>query len=368
VEGVVTMTLPRPEDWANRRVFVTGHTGFKGSWLCLWLQAMGAELHGLALDPPTDPNLFTIARVESAMASHTIGDVRDAAMLTDLVKRVRPDVVFHLAAQPLVRRSYREPVETYAVNVMGTAHVLDASRQVGGVRAIVNVTTDKCYENRNTQTVCAEDDPLGGFDPYSSSKAASELVTAAYRRSFLSGGGTGVATARAGNVIGGGDWAEDRLIPDALRALDAGTALTIRSPRAVRPWQHVLEPLAGYLLLAERLMSDPTAAAEGWNFGPNPADARSVESILARLQHRCPALAWHCDPAPQPHESPYLMLDSGKAARRLGWQPRWPVEAAVDRIIDWHQAWRRGDDMRRVSLAQIEAYSAALSERERAAV
>lgn len=345
--------------WRGRRVLVTGNTGFKGSWLCLWLISMGAEVHGYALPPPTDPSLFDVAKVGDLLASSEIADIRDSEALCAAVRRERPEVVFHLAAQPLVRYSYREPVETYAVNVMGTVNLLEAVRHNDCVRAVVSVTTDKCYENREWLWSYRENEPLGGHDPYSSSKACSEMVTAAYRSSFLAVSGVAVASARAGNVIGGGDWAVDRLLPDFLRALDAGETLSIRSPGAIRPWQHVLEPLSGYLALAEALVVSGVQAAEAWNFGPVDDDARSVGWILNRLSTRVTELRWQCDASPQPHEANYLKLDSSKARARLGWAPRWRLDKALDMTVDWHRAWRQGGDMRAVSLAQIAEYEAA---------
>jgi len=269
-----------PGFWRGRRVFVTGHTGFKGSWLCLWLNALGAEVHGYALPPPTDPALFNIARIDDLVCSSTLADIRDAAVLTAALQSAAPDIVLHLAAQPLVRYSYQAPVETYAVNVMGAVHLLEAVRQTPSVRAVLNVTTDKCYENREWVWGYRENEAMGGHDPYSSSKGCTELVSAAYRNSYFKNSGVALATARAGNVIGGGDWASDRLIPDFLRALDAGQTLTIRSPHAIRPWQHVLEPLSGYLALAESLLSSAADTAEAWNFGPGEDDAQSVSWIL----------------------------------------------------------------------------------------
>jgi CDP-glucose 4,6-dehydratase len=345
-----------PDFWRDKRVFVTGHTGFKGSWLCLWLQSMGAKVYGYSLAPPTEPNLFTVAKVADGMAHSDIADIRDAAKLADAVRNAQPEIVFHLAAQPLVRYSYLQPAETYAVNVMGTVNLLDAVRNTAGVRAVVNITTDKCYENREWVWGYRENEPLGGFDPYSSSKACSELVTAAYRRSFLDQAGVALASARAGNVIGGGDWASDRLIPDFLRAIDRNEILNIRSPEAVRPWQHVLEPLVGYLMLAESLHTRGADFAEPWNFGPDEADARPVRWIVERLQETNPSITWQCDAAPQPHEANYLKLDSSKARARLGWESRWPLAAALSKTMAWHQAWRRGEDMRALSLRQITEY------------
>jgi CDP-glucose 4,6-dehydratase len=345
--------------WRGRRVFLTGHTGFKGGWLALWLAEMGAEVHGYALPPPTVPSLFEVAHVERRLASSTIADVRDAAALTAAVRAARPEVVFHLAAQPLVRQSYRAPVETYATNVMGVVHLLEAVRTVDGVRAVVNVTTDKCYENDGRAQPYREVDPMGGHDPYSSSKGCAELVTAAWRRSFLEARGVRVATGRAGNVIGGGDWAGDRLLPDFLRAIDAGQELVIRSPLATRPWQHVLEPVSGYLRLAQRLCEDGQTFDGAWNFGPPLQDAKPVRWIVEQLCKGVPGASWRVDAAPQPHEAHMLSLDNAKARERLGWKPRWSIEEALARTLEWHLAWRKGADMQAHCLAQLRAYEAA---------
>ena len=346
-----------PEFWRGKRVFLTGHTGFKGGWLALWLQSMGAEVHGYALTPPTEPNLFTIARVEDAMATSTVADIRDAMVLSDAMQSAHPEIVMHMAAQPLVRYSYAEPVETYAVNVMGTINLLEAVRATPGVRAVVNVTTDKCYENREWIWAYRENEALGGYDPYSSSKACVEILTSSWRRSYFENEQVAVATARAGNVIGGGDWATDRLVPDCLHALDCGETLQIRSPDAIRPWQHVLEPLSGYLTLAEYLLTEGCAYAEAWNFGPSDDDARSVHWIVERLVAANPGAIWECEQEPQPHEAHCLTLDSSKARARLSWRPRWRLETALDRTIEWHAAWRHGKDMRAVSLGQIAEYA-----------
>lgn len=344
--------------WRGKRVFLTGHTGFKGGWLSLWLQDLGAEVHGYSLEPPTEPNLFTVARVSEGMASSTFADIRDAAVLTRAMRAARADIVFHLAAQPLVRYSYNQPVETYAVNVMGTVNLFEAIRQTPTVKAVVNVTTDKCYENREWVWGYRENEPMGGHDPYSSSKACAELVTSAYRHSFLAPAGIALASVRAGNVIGGGDWAADRLVPDFLHALDRGETLRIRSPNATRPWQHALEPLAGYLLLAERLYSEKQSFAEAWNFGPPEDDVRTVRWIVEHLVVASPGTGWVSDQAPQPHEARYLKLDSSKARARLGWRPRWRLDTALGKTLEWHAAFRQDQDMRAVTVAQIAHYIA----------
>jgi CDP-glucose 4,6-dehydratase len=352
--------------WQNRRVLVTGHTGFKGGWLSLWLAARGAHVHGFALDPPTTPSFHEACGVAGIVADDRRGDLRDPAALDDCLAAARPEVVFHLAAQPLVRRSYREPLETFDANVMGTARLLEAARRCDAVRAVVVVTTDKVYDNREWDWAYRETEPLGGADPYSASKACAELVCESYRRSFLAAGGIRLATARAGNVIGGGDWAADRLVPDFLRAVTAGEPLAIRAPRSVRPWQHVLEPLAGYLLLAERLL-ESDRFAEAWNFGPAEDDARPVGDVVDELCRLVPGARWHRDGADHPHEAGMLRLDSTKARQRLGWRPRWGLEEALARTIDWHRAWQGGADMAAVSLAQIQAFETAAAAARREA-
>jgi len=344
------------EFWRGKRVFLTGHTGFKGGWLSLWLQSMGAEVHGYALNPPTKTNLFEEAEVGKGMASSTIANIREADKLSQAMQQTKPEIVFHLAAQPLVRYSYVQPAETYAVNVMGTVHLLEAIRATPGVKAVVNVTTDKCYENKEWVWGYRENEAMGGFDPYSSSKGCAELVTSAYRRSFFEPAGIALASARAGNVIGGGDWAEDRLIPDFLRAMDAGSTLKIRSPKSTRPWQHVLEPLSGYLTLAERLYKEGMQFAEAWNFGPRDEDAQPVDWIVERMAEMRKDVQWQCDETPQPHEANYLKLDSSKANKRLDWFSRWRLQTALQKTLEWHQAWRDGDDMRAVTLKQIVQY------------
>jgi CDP-glucose 4,6-dehydratase len=352
--------------WRGKRVFLTGHTGFKGSWLSLWLGELGAELTGYALPPPTKPGLFDVAKVDAGMRS-IIADIRDPDQLATALREARPDIVIHLAAQALVRQSYLAPVETYASNVMGTVHLLEAVRHCDSVRAVVLVTSDKCYKNREWPWGYRENEAMGGYDPYSSSKGCAELVAAAYRSSYFNPERyaehrVAVATARAGNVIGGGDWAADRLIPDVLRAFAAGTAVTIRSPEAIRPWQHVLEPLAGYLALAERLHGASPAFAEAWNFGPADADARPVQWIVERLAALWgDGAAWQADPQAHPHEAHYLKLDCSKTSSRLGWHPRWSLGTALEKIVSWHKDWQRGGDMRYACLQQIAEYQKARS-------
>jgi CDP-glucose 4,6-dehydratase len=336
--------------WGGRRVLVTGHTGFKGAWLTLWLASLGAEVTGLSASVPTEPSLYALAGIE-ADARAVEADVRDADAVRRAVAEAQPEVVLHLAAQPFVRRSYEEPAETWTVNVDGTINVLDAARQAG-VPVTVVVTSDKCYDNREQRRPFVESDPMGGHDPYSSSKGAAELAVDAWRRSYA----IRVATARAGNVIGGGDWGEDRLIPDIMRAAGAGTPIVIRRPDAVRPWQHVLEPLSGYLLLAQRLWEDE-GAAEGWNFGPDAAGAQPVSHIVERVTALWPdELTWEIDPGPHLHEAGFLALDSTKARERLGWAPRWDLDTALERIVEWHRGHRDGADLRALTLAQIDRY------------
>lgn len=346
-----------PSFWQARRVFLTGHTGFKGSWLALWLQSLGATVKGFALEPPTSPSLFLEADVAQGMESD-IGDIRDIDALVKSIETFSPDVLIHMAAQPLVRLSYQAPVDTYAINVMGTVNVLEAARQCPNLKAIINVTTDKCYENREWLWGYRENEPMGGHDPYSNSKGCSELVTSAYRRSFFNSSDTSaLASARAGNVIGGGDWAVDRLIPDILRAFERREPVVIRNPHATRPWQHVLEPLSGYLLLAERLFLEGQSWAEGWNFGPRDDDVKPVEWILGHMASRWGNGAnWQLEQTPQPHEAQLLKLDISKASARLMWEPRWDLAQTLDRIVDWHLAWVSGDDIRQKTVEQIHSY------------
>ena len=350
----------RPEFWNGRRVFVTGHTGFKGGWLCLWLNRMGAHVTGLSLPAPTKPSLFEQTRL-AEIVDHHIGDIRDERVVLDAIATARPEIVFHLAAQPLVRYSYDNPVETYATNVMGTVHVLEACRKVDSVKAAICVTTDKCYENREWIWPYREEDPMGGHDPYSSSKGAAELAIASYRRSYP--GGLRIASVRAGNVIGGGDWAGDRLIPDILRALIAGERPMIRNPASVRPWQHVLEALSGYIMVAERLLAGDDTAATAWNFGPSEDDTQAVGWIVEQMLDAWGGGAggdrgWDQPNAPQPHEAVLLRLDSSKARASLGWRPRLDLNQTLTMIVDWHRLVASGADARVMTLAQIDDYAA----------
>lgn len=342
--------------WAGRRVFLTGHTGFKGSWLSLWLSRLGAQVHGYALAPPTTPALFEVARVRDRLAGHVVGDVRDRDALSTAMAAADPEIVIHMAAQPLVRDSYRLPVETYAINVMGTVNLLDAARRHGRAAALVNVTTDKCYENQEWVWGYREIEPMGGRDVYSNSKACSELITAAWRASFQADGGPFIGSGRAGNVIGGGDWARDRILPDMFRAFDAGEPLMVRHPDAIRPWQHVLEPLSGYLALAEKLVAEGAAFAEPWNFGPADDDARPVSWILGHMTGCLPSLVWDCEGSGGVHEANFLKLDSSKAHSRLDWHPRWRLATALDKTAEWHLAWNEGQDMAKVTDRQIADY------------
>lgn len=349
--------------WRGKKVFITGHTGFKGSWLCLWLHKLGARITGYALNPPTEPSLFELCKV-SELVDSIIGDIRKRDKLTEAMRAAGPEIVIHLAAQPLVRDSYKNPVETYEINVMGTINLLEAVRKCNSVKSVVNVTTDKCYENKEWLWGYRENEPMGGYDPYSNSKACSELVTSAYRRSFFNtenylNHGVALASARAGNVLGGGDWATDRLIPDCIRAILKNEKIIIRNPYAIRPWQHVLEPLSGYLALAQKLYEDGPKYAEAWNFGPSDEDARSVRWIVERLAEMRKDVNWQCDETLQPHEAHYLKLDSSKAKSRLCWQPRWGLQIALQKTLEWHQAWRNDENMYALTLKQIAEYQAA---------
>ncbi len=351
LEGLVMRNF-----WQGKRVFLTGHTGFKGGWLALWLQQLGAKVTGYSLSPPTEPSLFEVASVADGMTSLT-GDIRDGEALRKAIINSEPEIVFHLAAQPLVRRSYREPLETYSTNVMGSVHLLEAVRQTQSVQAVVNITSDKCYENHEWVWGYRENDPMGGFDPYSSSKGCAELVSTAYRNSFLQEKGIALATARAGNVIGGGDWGEDRLLPDIFRAIATNEAVRIRHPEAIRPWQHVLEPLGGYLLLAQRLCEEGTRFAEGWNFGPSDTDAKSVRWIVEQItQGWGDGTSWTLDEGDHPHEAHYLKLDCSKARQQLGWQPKLSLAEALEISVSWQRHYLDGSAMREVTLQQITDY------------
>jgi CDP-glucose 4,6-dehydratase len=348
--------------WKRKKVFLTGHTGFKGSWLCLWLYKLGAEVTGYALNPPTSPSLFELSRIDRLVTS-VIADVRDRQTLSRTLILAEPDIVIHMAAQPIVRDSYKVPVETYDINVMGTVNVLEAVRSCKTVKAFINITTDKCYENKEWIWGYRENEPLGGYDPYSSSKACSELVTVAYRSSFFNPEeygihGVAVATARAGNVIGGGDWASDRLIPDCVRALLNGEKIKIRNPKAVRPWQHVLDPLNGYLILAQKLVAEGPYYSGAWNFAPDDSDAVPVESIVKRLYAQWGKRAsYTISKGKQPHEAHYLRLDCSKAKAELGWRPRWKLDKTIDSIVEWTRAYQQGRDARKTCFKQLDEYS-----------
>lgn len=348
--------------WRSKKVFITGHTGFKGSWISLWLHSLGAEVTGYALKPPTEPCLYNLCNIEELVGS-TIDDIRNGDALKSALLAASPEIVIHMAAQPLVRDSYKNPVDTYSINVIGTVNLLEAVRACKSVKAVINITTDKCYENKEWDWGYRENEPLGGYDPYSSSKACSELVTGAYRSSFFNPmdyarHGVAVATARAGNVIGGGDWARDRLIPDCVRALLNGEKIAIRNPKAMRPWQHVLEPLSGYMVLAQRLCEDGPRYAEAWNFGPDDRDAKPVEWIVQRLCEKWGGNAsYKVDKGEHPHEAHYLKLDCSKAKAEIGWHPSWSLEKAIDSIIDWTKAYKENKDLRGKCIEQIEEYS-----------
>lgn len=348
--------------WKSKRVFLTGHTGFKGSWLSLWLDSLGANVYGYALNPPTDPSLFKLCHIGKLVKS-TIGDVRNIQSLRSAMLVARPEIVIHMAAQPIVRDSYKLPVETYGINVMGTVNILESVRQCKTVRAVLNVTTDKCYENKERPRGYSEGEPLGGYDPYSSSKACSELVTAAYRSSYFNPGdhdkhGVALASARAGNVIGGGDWATDRLIPDCVKAVLRGDVIHIRNPRAIRPWQHVLEPLSGYLMLAEKLYQGGVKYAGAWNFGPETTDAKPVEWVIKNFCRKWGRnSSYVIDKGSHPHEAHYLKLNCAKAKKKLCWHPRWHLDKAMDSIVEWTAAYKLHGDIKKVCLRQIAEYS-----------
>nr|WP_209809512.1 CDP-glucose 4,6-dehydratase [Ammoniphilus resinae] len=351
-----------PEFWKGKKVLVTGHTGFKGSWLCLWLHALGASVTGYSLGAPTEPNLYQLCRLDELVSSH-LADIRNFDRLSTVLQAAAPDLVFHLAAQPLVRQSYRDPLESYETNIMGTVHLLEAVRRAtqkgNPIKAVINVTSDKCYENQEWVWGYRETDPLGGKDPYSNSKACAELVTACYREAFFEGSDHPVtlATVRAGNVIGGGDWAKDRLIPDLIRSTLEETPLKIRYPKAVRPWQHVLEPLHGYLLLAQKLADEGPSFAEAWNFGPEEQDVWTVEQVVKGLCEKWGRKAsYEMEEENQPLEARSLKLDSSKAKQRLGWQPKWNLDTALTKVVEWVMAYQNKEDLRMICLKQIEDF------------
>ena len=345
-----------PSFWRGKKVWITGHTGFKGSWLALWLKQLGAEVHGLSLAPRYNPNLFTLAGVEKQIHS-VLGDIRDGALVRKAAEAAAPEIVFHMAAQPLVRRSYANPEETFETNVMGTLRVFEALRTSPKPRAVVSVTTDKVYLNAERGTPFSEDDPLGGRDPYSASKACAEILTASYRDSFFDVSKVGVATARAGNVIGGGDWSEDRLVPDLMRAFAKGEPLRLRNPQATRPWQHVLDPLAGYLTLAEKLFEKPAEYSRAWNFGPQNADVQTVAKVVDGLAfHLGNSRAWVQDEGSHPHEARFLSLDCARAQKDLGWKPLLPLRSGLEWTARWYQAYFEKKNLLDLTLAQIENY------------
>ena len=352
------MRKVNPAFWKGKRVYLTGHTGFKGSWLSIWLNQMGAEVKGYALRPNTDPALFHLADVKK-LVINDFGNIQDFTQLAKSMTDFDPEILIHMAAQPLVRLSYKEPYETYMTNVIGTVNVFEAARLCKNLKSIVSVTTDKCYENKEWVWAYRENEPLGGHDPYSSSKACAELVSSAYRKSFFnSGGAAALASARAGNVIGGGDWAIDRLIPDALRAFNSGCAVTIRNPLAIRPWQHVLEPLSGYLILAEDLFVHGQKYAEAWNFGPNEEDCKNVQWILDEMVNIWgEGASWELDKNPQPHEATYLKLDCAKAKHLLKWQPRWSIKTVLERIYEWNKVFINKGDIYKKCIEEINDYN-----------
>ncbi|MCM3750208.1 CDP-glucose 4,6-dehydratase [Paenibacillus pasadenensis] len=344
--------------WIGRKVFLTGHTGFKGSWLAIWLHHMGARVTGYSLHSPTNPALFELAHIDKIMEDSFIGDVADFGRLKEAIEHAEPEIVIHMAAQPLVRRSYADPVETFRTNVMGTVNIMEVARSCKSVRVVLNVTTDKCYENQEWHWGYRETEPLGGHDPYSSSKACSELITSAYRNSFLGSLDIRVATARAGNVIGGGDWAEDRLIPDIFRSLFNGTQIQIRNPASVRPWQHVLEPLSGYLLLCQKLFTEGRQYAQSWNFGPQERDVRPVEWIVKRILHKWPDQhsGYKIIQQNEIHEAKMLKLDCSKAMNELYWFSKWSLESALDTTVEWFSGYLQGKDVQDLCIKQIEEY------------
>ena len=347
-----------PTFWKNKRIFLTGHTGFKGSWLSLWLQEMGAQVKGFSLAPHTTPNLFDEAKVKDGMESE-IGDIRDLQLITESMRAFDPEIVIHMAAQPLVRLSYSEPVETYATNVMGTIHVLEAARKCKNLKSIVAITTDKCYENKEWPWGYRENEPMGGHDPYSSSKGCCELLISSYRNSFFNTPeSASLASVRAGNVIGGGDWSDDRLIPDILKAFEKSDPVVVRNPLSTRPWQHVLEPLSGYLVLAEKLYQDGDQFAEAWNFGPRDEDCQSVAYILDKMIATWgQGASWEMDANSHPHEAGFLKLDCSKAKQKLHWEPKWNLAFTLTSIVKWHKAFLQNENIRLICQNEIKSYS-----------
>ena len=342
--------------WKDRSVFLTGHTGFKGGWMTLWLSDMGAKVHGYSLETISNPSFFKITSLDKKLASSTIANIQNFATLKSAMMLAKPSVIIHMAAQPLVLESYDAPIETFKTNIIGTANLLEAARKIKTVEAIVIITTDKCYENKEQLNPYIESDKLGGYDPYSSSKACAELVSAAYRNSYLEKSGIKVATVRAGNVIGGGDWSKNRLIPDFLRSVDTNKKLFVRSPDSIRPWQHVLEPLFGYLLLAEKLVTEGDFFAQAWNFGPIENDSKPVSWVVNYLAKNFPSAQWDIDKTIHAHEASLLLLDSSKATNYLNWKPRWSLQIALDKIMEWHQAWKQNKLMDEISISQIKSY------------
>lgn len=357
--------LVTPSFWKDKRVFLTGHTGFKGSWLSLWLTYMGASVFGYALTPPTNPSLFEVLKLKDMLAKNIIADIRNANSLLESLQQAEPEIIIHMAAQPLVRDSYNFPVETYMTNVMGTINLLEATRKISSVRSVVIITTDKCYENKEWHWGYRENEALGGYDPYSSSKACAELATASWRNSFFNPNGYGkthsvaIATARAGNVIGGGDWAKDRLVPDCIRSLSNNETIIIRNPNAIRPWQHVFEPISGYLLLAQKLYENGTNFSEAWNFGPEASDERRVEWIVKQICSEWSKNNYgykvEIDPTAL-HEATHLKLDCSKAREHLGWLPRWNLQTALKNTVSWSKTYQSGHDMFSYSVNQIEDF------------
>lgn len=341
--------------WRGKKVFLTGHTGFKGSWISIWLNHLGAEVKGYSLEPTTNENLYDIAKIDTIVESE-INDIRDFDSLLSSIKAFQPEIIIHMAAQPLVLTSYKNPIETYDVNVMGTVNLLEASRSCESIKVILNITTDKCYENVNKEEGYAESDPMGGYDPYSSSKGCAELVISAYRRSFFEKNSVGVASVRAGNVIGGGDWSDNRLIPDILSSFENNKELIIRNPQAIRPWQHVIEPLAGYLDLSEKLYFNPKKFSSGWNFGPYPEDVKTVQWIVSKIADSWPKASWKIQENEDAYEAQNLKLEIQKALKYLDWKPKLNINIALEKIISWHKDWLSGYDMQKKCLEEIQDY------------